>query len=233
LRNVNDFPLDPSNDFVYQVIEGMISEMAEYWIDDFIHLGGDEVVFSCWLDDPHIVNWMKQNNLKNSVEVLQYFETKVQAIAEKYGKKVINWEEVFSNGIQVRNSTIIEVWKDEHTLLSVAQTGRNALLAYGWYLDNLQADWVTFYNNEPFTSSNWTPQTEQYVLGGEACAWGERINFSNFDSRVWTRTSATAERLWSPKNINEPSLAAPRLIQHICRLNRRGILAEPISPSVC
>ena len=37
--NVDNVPLDPSNPFVYQVLEAVITEAASYWIDDYIHLG--------------------------------------------------------------------------------------------------------------------------------------------------------------------------------------------------
>jgi len=231
--NVDNVPLDPSNDFVYNVLDGIISEMSAYWIDDYIHLGGDEVVFGCWTSDSKIVNWMSQMGFTTGQQVMQYFENKVQAIAQKYGKKVINWEEVFTNNINVPSSTVIEVWMDEQTLLQVANAGKGAILAYGWYLDHLNDNWVDFYTKEPFNSQDWNPTNTKMVLGGEACAWGEQINFANFDTRVWTRTSATAERLWSPKEINVPYQAAPRLMQHICRLNSRGIYAEPISPGTC
>jgi hexosaminidase len=71
------------------------------------------------------------------------------------------------------------------------------------------------------------------VLGGQACQWSEGINVHNFDARTWTNAAAVAERLWSPRNMSDPETASPRLIDHICRMNARGLDANPIEPSFC
>jgi len=164
---------------------------------------------------------------------MQYFENGLWEILQK--KSLIAWQEVF-NSYGLKNfppNLIIEVWKDENTLLSVAQSKLNGILAYGWYLGQMQLTWEDFYQNEPFESKSWTPTLEKYILGGEACGWGEQLNSANYDQVLWPRTAATAERLWSPQSVNDVDAAEPRLIDHICRLNRRGVLSGPIKPGFC
>ena len=63
--------------------------------------------------------------------------------------------------------------------------------------------------------------------------WAEGINKHDFDSYAWTKAAAVAERLWSPEDVNDLDAAQPRLISHVCRMNMRGIQAEPIYPSFC
>jgi hexosaminidase len=43
------------------------------------------------------------------------------------------------------------------------------------------------------------------------------------------KTYYVAERLWSPKEVNDPKEALPRLLQQRCRFVTRGIPASPLA----
>jgi hexosaminidase len=49
------------------------------------------------------------------------------------------------------------------------------------------------------------------ILGGEACMWTEYVEEETVDSRLWPRSAAIAERLWSPANITDPGSMYKRL----------------------
>jgi N-acetyl-beta-hexosaminidase len=68
------------------------------------------------------------------------------------------------------------------------------------------------------------------VLGGEVVMWGEQVDATNFDARVWPRACAVAERLWSPRSITDADIALPRLQAQRCRLVKRGVGAGPLGP---
>ena len=72
------------------------------------------------------------------------------------------------------------------------------------------------------------------VVGGEACMWGEYVNEFSIVPRVWPRASAVAERLWSDREVTDVNDAARRLEEHTCRMNKRGIAAQPPNgPGFC
>ena len=47
-------PIDPSVQANYDLMKTLFGEVKELFKDEFIHLGGDEVPFSCWQSNPNI-----------------------------------------------------------------------------------------------------------------------------------------------------------------------------------
>lgn len=71
-------------------------------------------------------------------------------------------------------------------------------------------------------------------MGGEACMWAEMVDDTNVVQRIFPRVCAAAEKLWSSGTLNSTSDAAPRLEEHVCRMRKRGIPAQPpTGPGFC
>lgn len=113
-------------------------------------------------------------------------------------------------------------------MLQVTSAHKYAVYSTCWYLDHLETggDWQKFYNCEPFNVLENDLQ-KGLVLGGEACMWSEVVNEFNVMSRVWPRASAVAERLWSSIDVTDIENAKARIEEHTCRMNARGIGAQP------
>jgi hexosaminidase len=61
------------------------------------------------------------------------------------------------------------------------------------------------------------------ILGGETCAWAEFLTPENIDSRIWPRTAAIAERLWSPQETTDVSSMYARMAAVSWRLEWVGL----------
>ncbi|XP_050293724.1 beta-hexosaminidase subunit alpha-like [Anthonomus grandis grandis] len=231
-------PMDPSKSTTYDFLNELFGEIRDVFKDAFIHLGGDEVDYLCWQADKNITQFMKQKNITTYKGLEGYYVQKVVDMIKTLNYSSIVWEEVFSNGVKLSNETLVHVWKQGwvDTMKSVTASGKHALLSACWYLDNVGSggDWQDFYLCDP-SDFEGTAEQKKLILGGEACMWGEVVNEYNIISRVWPRASATAEKLWSAYSkdydMEEPS---SRLEEHSCRMNRRGVGAQPPNgPGFC
>lgn len=64
--------------------------------------------------------------------------------------------------------------------------------------------------------------------------WGEVVDDSNVVQRIFPRVSASAEKLWSPFYVNDYEEAKSRMEEHYCRMQQRGISAQPPNgPGFC
>lgn len=61
--------------------------------------------------------------------------------------------------------------------------------------------------------------------------WAEYVDSTNLISRLWPRSCAVSERLWSDASVRDVTDAGIRLNSHRCRMIRRGIRAEPFNGS--
>jgi len=223
-------PLNPANNFTWQLLDGFINEAAQLFIDDHIHLGGDEVNANCYDKTPSIVSWMNMMNF-TSTQAVGYFDERVIDIANKAGKTVIDWDEVFSafGDSLDPTKTIIQVWHSGNSLMpDVVKAGFRAIYSPDpiWYLDHLSTTWQDRYVLEPFEYIT-DPSQQKLVIGGEACMWGETVDVSDIQQTIWPTAAAVAERLWSPQNNNDTKIAQPRMEYFRCLMNRRGIAAAP------
>lgn len=228
---------------VYPVLQGLLEEFKPLFnTSDYIHIGGDEVLnYKCWEQSEEVTAFMQDFGYTNYYEVRDYFEGRVQNIVEEFHSKPMVWEEVFNGNFSLHPNTVVNAWDGATTTNKAAQAGFFVVNNYGHYLDQQQPPgpshylwvdtWQNFYLNDPLDGTNLTPAQEKLVLGGEMSQWGEQVDATNIDSRMWPRACGGAERFWSPASYKDVTTAAFRLSNQRCRMVQRGVGAGPIRPA--
>jgi hexosaminidase len=214
--------IDPTQDRTYKFLEKFIAEMAKLFPDAYFHIGGDEVNGKPWDENPKIQAFMHSHGMKSNQDLQAYFNQRLQKILSKHHKIMVGWDEILRPDLP--KSIVVQSWRGQESLATAAQQGYSGLLSFGYYLDLLWSA-SRHYAVDPMSgaASSLTPEQKNRILGGEACMWGEWISPENIDSRIWPRTAAIAERLWSPQNVQDVTSMYARLDDLSWRLEWLGL----------
>eukprot|EP00049_Salpingoeca_infusionum_P022989 m.9815 g.9815 ORF g.9815 m.9815 type:complete len:552 (-) comp5496_c0_seq1:3325-4980(-) len=250
-HNVNNGALNPANNATFDLLETLLTELGQIFPDSFFHIGGDEVSYLCWEEDPSVAAFMSQMGFGTNYQKLQqYYETRLRDIATKVlpGRSIVIYQDTFDDGVVVPKDIVFDAWKSSNPpilqeLATLVKAGYRAVLANGpnseWYLNDgfgngdTYTFWPAVYTVEPLEGSSLTPAEQALVLGGEVSLWGEEINQNNLMEKAWPRAAAFAERMWSQRSVNDPYEAQYRLARFYCRMTARGLSASPFGPGSC
>lgn len=251
--------LNPIKDELYNVLEDIYRDMADYFQPDMFHMGGDEVSERCWNSSEEIQQYMVQNRWdlrkESFLKLWDYFQKKAQDKAYKaFGKRLplILWTSTLTDYNHVtkylnKDDYIIQVWTTgvDPQILGLLEKGYRLIMSNydALYFDCGFGAWVGTGNNWCSPYIGWqkvyenSPKKMAYrhqdqIIGGEAALWSEQADEASLDGRLWPRAAAMAERLWA-----EPHTAwvdaENRMLNVRERLIKLGIQAESIEPEWC
>lgn len=193
--------LDPTNEKVYEVLEAVFSEMAALFPDPYFHIGGDEVEGHQWEENDSIQTFMKERGIEDKQGLQAYFNKRILKILTKLDKKMVGWDEILHPDMPT--NIVIHSWRGKEAMIEAAKKGYSSILSNGYYIDLMQPA-SDHYSNDPLPSDVELGESERSrVYGGEATMWSEHVTVETVDSRIWPRTAAIAERLWSPESVND------------------------------
>jgi hexosaminidase len=210
--------LDPTNEATYALLGDFLGEMCALFPYRFLHIGGDENNGVQWNANPAIQSFIRAHGLRDNEGLHAYFNKRVGAILAKNGKRLVGWDEIMN--AELPRDCVIDSWRGTGALAGSAALGFDGLLSNGYYID-LCYPASDHYASDPIPStSTLTPAQRAHILGGEATMWSEWVTPETIDSRIWPRTAAIAERLWSPSGVND----VPEMYRRLEIVSRR--LAE-------
>lgn len=227
---VFDPVLNPVSDETYTFLSRLFREMSALFPDPYFHIGGDENNGVHWKANPEIQAFMKKNNLPRILDLQTYFSNRLIKSIRGMDRNMVGWEEILQPGLA--KDAVIHSWKGRESLYKAAMQGYQTILSNGFYID-LMLPASGHYANDPLPPDSLksekerkyklSPEQEKLILGGEATMWSELVTSETIDSRIWPRTAAIAERLWSPSSVRDEQDMYRRLERISFLLEEHGL----------
>jgi hexosaminidase len=194
--------IDPTRESTYKFLNGFIGEMAALFPDSYLHAGGDECDVKEWEGNQRIQEYMRAHAIRDGAALQVVFTTKLQKIVAGLKKIMVGWDEILQP--DTPKDVVIQSWRGPQSLAEAARNGYRGVLSSGYYID-LNQSAAEHYQVDPLAAgpADLTPEQKARVLGGEATMWTDIVSDENMDNRIWPRTAAIAERLWSPEEVQD------------------------------
>ena len=240
---VNNGVFDPSNPATFRFLDDVLAEVFQLFPSQFVHIGGDEVSpevkAETWAKSPSCQALMKREGLKNTDELQDWFERRMEAFATAHGKRIIGWSEIAGSG--VTTNAVIMDWVGGG--LEAARTGHDVVMTPldDGYLDHYQSKDIfaephaiggylpleKVYSYEP-VPKNLPRQFDPHILGGQANLWTEYVaSLAYAQYMMFPRLTALAEVDWLPPSARNYADFSRRLQVEFQRFNELGINYRP------
>jgi hexosaminidase len=223
-----DNTLCPANEKVYEFMDKVITEVAQLFPFEYIHLGGDEAPHNYWQKNDQVKALMKKEGLKTMPQVQGYFEKRLEKIVLSKGKKFMGWDEIMEGGLAP--TAAVMSWRGMKGGTEAAKMGHDVVMSPTTfaYLDYMQADPVIetriyaalrlskAYEFDPQPDSVKTTR----IKGGQGNLWTEQVyNLRQAQYMIWPRGMAVAESVWSPREKKNWNRFFSKVETHFGRLD--------------
>ena len=218
----SDLVYCPGKETMFEFMDNVIAEVAALFPSEYIHIGGDECPKTRWEKCPDCQARIQAEGLVadehfTAEEKLQsYAVRRAEKILEKYGRKLIGWDEILEGGLSP-NATVMS-WRGEKGGIAAALEGHDVIMtpgSEGMYFDHYQGDSrvepVTIgklttlqkvYNYDPIPAALKENGKAHHVKGVQANLWSEYIySDAQRDYMLFPRAFALAEIAWSPVEV--------------------------------
>ncbi|MBN1647063.1 MAG: beta-N-acetylhexosaminidase [Spirochaetales bacterium] len=187
----------PGNEKTLEFCKDIISEVADVFPSEYIHIGGDEVLTGRWEQCEKCRSRKESLGLENFRELQYWFTEEIRKHAASLGRKIICWNEAIHSGADM--NICIQFWKGKHAKFSnfLKEGGRGIISDYySLYFDHSHR--FSGMNDVYRSADNYRKDIATgNVLGFEAPLWTEWVpNRERLDHQLFPRLAALAEVCW-------------------------------------
>jgi hexosaminidase len=191
-------------------LEEVLSELLVLFPSRDIHVGGDEVVKTEWLESPDMQGLAKSLGLPDAAALQPYLTQHMAAFLSARGRRLVGWDEVLTP--ELPKDAVVMSWRGLSGAETAVRAGNDTVLSPdpALYLDHRQSSLP----NEPpgrlapITSKDiyqfkamddgFSAAERSHVLGVQANLWSEHIRTE--ERMAWMafpRGAALSEVAWS------------------------------------
>lgn len=202
VMDAGSFTYNPGKPEVYAFVRDVLSEVAELFPCEYLHIGGDEVFMGSkqWVEDPYIRSLMESMGLEDIQDVEAYFLKSVAPLIDSLGKKMIAWDDILELGAG-KCGTTLTWWRHDRLdhLYAGLKDGYEMILCprLPLYFDFVQDE--SHGSGRRWKGGAFCPMDSVYVFPDNLFeAWGDagasRDGILGFQANLWSEVVRTMER---------------------------------------
>ncbi|MEE1946243.1 family 20 glycosylhydrolase [Pedobacter sp. KR3-3] len=236
----------------FDFLADVFKEVFALFPSKYVHIGGDEAVYTRWAACPYCQKRKTDLGLKTEAALQVYFNQRVQNMVKPYGKTIVGWDEIIEDGL--KEKVVGMVWHDPKKTFKAVENGHDVVMSLTkfCYFDMAEsnipgevkaATWVGLVPLEKVYQLNplvpgLDEKYRKQVLGASATLWADQFihgtilqeigplneNRSEkyFDYLTFPRLSALAEVVWTPLAQQNWEDFEKRLASHYLRYQNAG-----------
>ncbi len=219
-------PLCLGKDETLAFVKDVVSEVADLFPFPYFHIGGDEAPTGEWKKCPDCQKRIKDNGLKNEINLQAWFTNEINTFLKSKGKTMVGWNEVL-NSKNTDTDVIGQYWttrKGENVIRHLKKGGSVILSLHKDFYFDMAYDYCTpkgTYTYKP-EKSKIKKELKSRVLGIEAQMWTEWItNEDHIFFMLFNRGLALSENAWT-ENKNYKGFT-DRLQSHKAFMDKMGL----------
>lgn len=213
---VSEDVLCAGNQDMYKLLDEILSETAEIFPSEYIHIGGDECPKDRWKACEKCqakiaeLGYTDDEDSSKEEKLQSYVMKFATDVLARHGKKIIGWDEILEGGAP--DDAVVMSWRGAVGGKWAAMLGHDAIMSpyTHYYLDYYQSE---DRDNEPLSIGGYIPLSKAYsfdpyedieadkqhhILGVQANLWTEYIHtFDHAQYMVLPRWAALSEVQWS------------------------------------
>ncbi len=234
-----------TNPKVEKFLQDLVTEMIDLFETDVIHIGGDEVRFTQWEENPEIIKYKESKKFNSFMDIQIEFSNKMSHFIQSKGVSMMGWNEILGTNLhaydnisfsdpseKVAKNVIVQFWLGNlDEMVQAAKDGYRLVNSYSSYT-YLNYNYTSIplshaYEFDPIPEG--LPiEYQQNIIGSGCQMWGEwAYTVADMNLKIYPRIAAYSEVFWSQKENKDYSDFLLRLAPVAKGWKANGIIMSP------